>query len=190
VTRLARFFAIGLVLAAPAAFAAAEGGAAESGVGIWKIANFLLLVGFLAYLIGKNAGPFFAARTHKIQEDMAQAEKMRQDAEARVGEVERRLGNLESEMAALRAESEMEAGGETERMRQQTMAEMAKIRANAEREIAAAGKAARLDLKRYSAHLAIQLAEEKVRGRVTPDTQDALVREFVRDLDRPATGRK
>jgi F0F1-type ATP synthase membrane subunit b/b' len=75
-------------------------------------------------------------------------------------------------------------------MRQQTMAEMAKIRANAEREIAAAGKAARLDLKRYSAHLAIQLAEEKVRGRVTPDTQDALVREFVRDLDRPATGRK
>jgi len=189
VTRLARLLAFALILAAPYAFAA-EGGESSSGVNIWQIANFLLLLGFLAYLIGKNAGPFFAGRTRKIQEDMAQAEQMRQQAEARVAEVERRMANLETEMAALRAESEMEAGSETERMRQQTVAEMAKIRANAEREIAAAGKAARLDLKRYSAHLAVELAEEKVRGRVTPDTQDALVREFVRDLDRPATGRK
>lgn len=187
-TRLTRLLAW-VVLAAPAALAA-EGGESGGGVDIWKIANFLLLLGFLAYLIGKNAGPFFAARTSKIQEDMAQADKMRQDADARVAEVERRMANLESEIAALRAESEMEAGSETERMRQQTVAEMAKIRANAEREIAAAGKSARLDLKRYSAHLAVELAEEKVRGRVTPDTQDTLVREFVRDLDRPAAGRK
>ena len=56
-------------------------------------------------------------------------------------------------------------------------------------EIAAAGKAARLELQRYSAHLAIGLAEDISRGRMTADTQDALVREFVRDLGQPPSSR-
>jgi hypothetical protein len=37
-------------------------------------------------------------------------------------------------------------------------------------------------LKRYAAELAIGLAEQKIRARMTPETQDALVRGFVRDL--------
>lgn len=184
--RFASLVWLGMAGLAPA-FAQAEKG--EAGLDLWKWLNFGLLVAGLGYLIGKNAGPFFAARSKKIREDMAQAEEMHKEAEARMGEVERRLASLESEISALRAESEREAGSENERMRQQTIAEMAKIRAHAEQEIAAAGKAARLDLKRYSARLAVSRAEETVRGRITPATQDGLVREFVRDLDRPAPGR-
>ena len=67
-------------------------------------------------------------------------------------------------------------------MAQHTAAEIAKIQAHAEQEIASAGKAARMELKRYSAELAIDLAEQKIRARMTPETQDALVRGFVRDL--------
>jgi hypothetical protein len=44
-----------------------------------------------------------------------------------------------------------------------------------------------MDLKRYSADLAIDLAEQKIRARLTPDQQDALVRGFVRDLDSTAS---
>ena len=51
-----------------------------------------------------------------------------------------------------------------------------------EQEIASAAKAARTDLKRYSAQLAVELAERKLRDRMTPDTQNALVRGFVRHL--------
>lgn len=74
-------------------------------------------------------------------------------------------------------------------MRLQKAGEIARIKEHAEQEIAAAGKAARLELKRYSAELAIGLAEEKVRRRITPETQDALVRGFVRELDQPSNGR-
>ena len=186
--RMVSVFVLGLALMVPAALAATEGGG-EGNLELWKVANFLLLAGGLGYLIGKHAGPFFAARSKKIREDMTQADEMRQEAEARVGAVERRLANLESEIAALRSESEQEAGSETERMKQQTVDEMAKIRTHAEHEIASAGKAARMELKRYSAQLAIHLAEQKVRGRITPDTQDALVREFVQDLEHPLPGR-
>ncbi|MCL5745635.1 MAG: hypothetical protein M1541_17210, partial [Acidobacteria bacterium] len=40
---------------------------------ILKWANFLLLAGGLGYLIGKNAGPFFATRSQQIRKDMEEA---------------------------------------------------------------------------------------------------------------------
>ena len=52
-----------------------------------------------------------------------------------------------------------------------------------EQEIAAAGKTARVELKQYAAELAVGLAEQKLKARMTPDTQDGLVRGFVRDID-------
>ncbi|PWU09766.1 MAG: hypothetical protein C5B51_05620 [Terriglobia bacterium] len=163
-----------------------ERGFAEEHELALKWANFALLAGGLGYLIGKNAGPFFAARTRKIREQMILAEEARQSAEKRAGEVDRRLANLEKEIASLRSESQKEAESETQRMKQQTVADIAKVRAHAEQEIAAAGKAARLELKRYSAQLALGLAEQKLRSRVTPPTQESLVRGFVRDLDDPS----
>jgi len=147
-----------------------------------KWANFLLLAGVLGYFIGKNAGPFFAARSAGIRQDMDESLRQRQQAEAKAADVDRRLADLEEDIAALRGHSEAEAKAETERMAQQTEAEIAKIQAHAEQEIASAGKAARMALKRYSAELAMGLAEQKVRARLTPDTEDALVQGFVRNL--------
>jgi F-type H+-transporting ATPase subunit b len=147
-----------------------------------KWANFLLLAGLLGYFIGKNAGPFFAARTAGIRKDMEESLRQREEAEAKAADVDRRLANLEKEIAALRGQGEAEEKVETARMAQQTEAEIAKIQAHAEREIASAGKAARMALKRYSAELAMGLAEQKVRARMTPETEDALVQGFVRNL--------
>jgi F0F1-type ATP synthase membrane subunit b/b' len=73
-------------------------------------------------------------------------------------------------------------------MADQVDAEMAKIQEHGGREIAAAGKAARLELKRYAAELALALAEQKVRTRMNPETQDALVRGFVQGLVTPPPG--
>ena len=147
-----------------------------------KWANFLVLAGLLGYFIGKNAGPFFAARSAGIRQDMDESLRQREQAEAKAADVDRRLANLEKDIAALRGQSETEAQAEAERMAQQTAAEIVKIQANAEREIASAGKAARMALKRYSAELAMGLAEQKVRARMTPVTEDALVQGFVRNL--------
>jgi F0F1-type ATP synthase membrane subunit b/b' len=75
-----------------------------------------------------------------------------------------------------------EEKSEHERVRQETAAELAKIRAHAEREIASAGKAARAELKRYEATLAVGVAVDKIRARMNPATQAALVHGFAHDL--------
>jgi len=154
---------------------------------LWKWANFVVLAGALGYMVAKNAGPFFSTRSQQIRKDMVEAQEARQGAEARAADVDRRLASLENEIAALRADSQREAQAERDRLAKQTAGELAKIQAHAEQEIATAGKAARMDLKRYSAELAIQLAEQRIRARMNPETQEALVRGFVRDLEPDAS---
>jgi F-type H+-transporting ATPase subunit b len=181
-----RFATLALVVcftAVPILAEGKEGGEAEGGsLEIWKWANFVVLAGGLGYLIGKKGGPFFAARSVKIRKDLVDAGEVRNQAEARAAEVDRRLANLEAEIAALRADSGKEEEAEAGRFGQHTAAEIAKTQAHAEEEIVAAGKAARMELKRYCADLAVGLAEQKIRARMTPETEDALVRGFVRDL--------
>jgi F-type H+-transporting ATPase subunit b len=175
--------------ALPLACLAQEGGE-SGGMKAWEWANFIVLAAGLGYVIGKNAGPAFEARSRKIRQEMVEAGEMKEEADARAAAVERRLANLEAEIAALRAEARQEEQAEVSRYGQQTTAEIAKIQARAGQEIAAAGKAARMELKRHAARLALDLAEAKLRARMTPETEDALLGGFVRNLDevsRPRT---
>ena len=154
----------------------------EGGLEIWKWANFLVLAGGLGYLIGKNAGPFFATRSAGIRKDLEDSLRQRKEAEAAAAEVDRRLATLESEIAVLRTESQRELAVGGERLASQSADYIAKIQVQAEQEISSAGKHARVDLKRYSAELAVGLAEQKIRARMTGSAQDAMVESFVRDL--------
>jgi F-type H+-transporting ATPase subunit b len=155
---------------------------------IWLIANFVILVAGLGVLIGKNAGPFFRARAHKIREEIVRGEDARQDAEKRADDVDRRLANLDAEIAGLRADSQREIEIQMGRMRERTATEHARILAQSQQEIVAAGKTARAELKRYSAELAIGLAERKIRARMNPEIQDSLIGSFVENLNAPPPG--
>jgi F-type H+-transporting ATPase subunit b len=165
--------------------AAAHGGAAHGGGALeyWKWANFALLAGALGWVIRKNAGPFFQARSLSIRKAMAEADAIRAEAERRSAEVDARLAGLGEEIARLKTEALAEQQAENERFRAQTAAEMVKVQAQAEQEIAAAGKQARLDLKRHSASLALEAAEGKIRARMTPAAQQALIESFTRSLE-------
>jgi F-type H+-transporting ATPase subunit b len=157
----------------------------EQGLEPWKWVNFAILVGALGWLIGKNAGPFFASRSQQIRKGIADAEQIRLEAEARVAAVDAQLANLATEIEQMRKAARDEQIAEGERIRQRTVAELAKAQERGEQEIAAAGKAARLELKRYAAQLALDLAAQKIQQRMNPESDDALVQDFVRELARP-----
>ncbi len=109
----------------------------------WKWANFLVLAGLIGWLVKKNAGPYYAARSLQIKKDIIEAADFRQQAEARAAAVERRLAGLDADIAALRSDSAHEAKTESERLSRQTAAEIGKIEKHAEEQIASAGNAAR-----------------------------------------------
>lgn len=159
----------------------------EPGI-FWGWANFVLLAGGLGYLIKKNAGPYFAQRSLEIRKGMADAEDARAASDAKVAEVDRRLANLEAEIEALRRGAQQEAESDAQRVRRESAAEMAKIQSHLAEEIAAAAKSATLELRRYSADLALGLAEQKIAARLSPEIQDRLVGTFVATVARTAGG--
>jgi len=159
---------------------------------VWGWVNFVLLAGGLGYLIKRNAGPYFAQRSLEIRKGMADAEAERAASDAKVAEVDRRLANLQAEIEELRIAAKDEAEADAQHVRREAAAEMAKIQSHLAGEIASAAKSAKLELRRYSAELALALAEQKIAARLSPEKQDALVGGFVAAMAltaaSPATG--
>ena len=141
--------------------------AAEKDMTAWKWGNFAILAIGIGFLLVKQAGPYFSARSAEIRKGIAEADQLRADAEARAAAMDARLANLGVEVEAMRTSARDEAAQEGQRIRQETEREMAKIQAHADTEIASAVKAAQIDLKAYSAQLAINLARKKVLERMT-----------------------
>jgi len=168
--------------------AASEHGGGRQSLDAWKWANFALLAGILGYWVAKNAGPFFERRTREIQSDIAQSEKMRREAEAQAAQMDARLCSIEQEINALRGAAATEQQALAERLERESAAEMRRIQENAAQEIAAAGKLARQELKRYSAQLAIGMAEQQIRSRLSAEADNDLVQSFVRDLKPSGNG--
>ena len=98
--RRAGQFALLFCLAAGLSFAQGKE-AGDGNLQMWKWANFLVLAGALGYLMGKTLPPLFASRSQAITKDMVESQRIRQDAEARAADVERRLAAIETCMALL-----------------------------------------------------------------------------------------
>ena len=159
-------------------------GGEKPGMLIWTSINFVILAGFLVYLARKVGGPALSKRGAEIRSGLAAGEKAKADAEARAAQVQAQLANLGKEVESIRAAARNERDREAERIKRDTQTEIERIRVQAENEIESAGKMARLELQRAAAKMAIQLAEQKVRARMSPEVQAALLQGFLTDLPR------
>lgn len=182
---LAFVVSVALALAAePASSHEAEGNEHNDHTTLWKTLNFAILAGGVGYFVKKHGANFFRNRTETIQRDIAEAARTREKAEARAVEMDRRMANLEAEIADLRRSWREEMAAEETRLKAATEQMLARIQANAEHEIASAVTHARKELRTYSAELALGLAREKIRRRMTPEVADRLVNSFVSEVSR------
>jgi F-type H+-transporting ATPase subunit b len=172
------------LLAAIVSVNAQEGGAANEPAAGWKWANFAILVAGLGYLIAKTLPPLFKSRTAEIQQGIAEAQKIKQEAEQRAAAVEAKTRTLGADIERFRAESKFEMQHEAERIREETAAQITRLEQKAEQDIEATGKTVRRELKSYAAKLALDLAEQRVRARLDANTEQSLVDGFIHNLER------
>ena len=151
---------------------------------VWKWINFAILAGGLGYLLAKSLPKVFADRTFEIQKNITEAQQVKRDAEARAAHMDARLKALGADIENFRKQAAAEMQQEGERIRQETAAQMQKVEQQATLEIESAGKTAARELRRYSAELALKLAEERVRARLDSASESALVDGFVKELGR------
>ena len=187
-----KFFAVAalsalLLFAGPVRAQEQEKEAAKSGAmaepdPLLKWANFGILVLGLGFLAFKAFPPLFRSRTEEIQKGIAEAQKMKQDADARAHAVNARMQTLSTEIEQFRTQAKAEMQQEGERLRQETANQMARLQQQAAQEIDSAGKTARRALKAHAANLALQLAEQKLRSQ--PGAGAGLVDGFIQDLSK------
>jgi len=180
--RLSSVVALGI--AGATWLSAQEGGAMPEPAAGWRWANFVLLVLGLGYLLAKMLPPLFKSRTDEIQKGIAEARAIKQDADKRAAEIEARTATLGADIERFRVEAKAEMQQEGERIRQETAAQIARLEIQAQQEIEISGKIARRELKSYAAKLSLDLAEQRVRERLTPQTEQELVDAFIQDLER------
>jgi len=167
--------------------------AAEQGAGrgsdtlttVFKWVNFLTVFGALGYLLRKPMREFFTGQRAAIQAAIAEGRQARQQAEQRLAEIEQRLARLGDEVESLRQEAAAQAVAEQQRIREATRHEAERILATAQAEIESTSRAARLGLRAYTARLAVNLAEQRIRQQLTPQTHASLFAGFVESLAAP-----
>jgi F-type H+-transporting ATPase subunit b len=180
-------FLFTLVLLAAPPMLAQEGEASpvDTRIGwVFRWLNFAIVFGAISYLAWKKGGPYFRAQAEEISRKIAEGARAREVAERQRQEVQAKLANIESEIAAMRAEAKRDADAEAQRLRALARQEAEKIERAAQAEIAAAERAARMELKALAARMAVERAEALLRKELTPKSEATLFQAFVRELER------
>ena len=179
------FFTLTFAVASARAVEEGTGGNAkqEHAAEIFKWINFAIVAGGLGYVFLKITPPKFRQHAADISSAITKATAAKAEADKQLKDAEGKLARLQQEVAQLRATGEQDAKAEAERIRNATQSDAAKINVAAKAEIEAAERAARLELKAITANLAVDGAESLLAKQLTPQTQEALLANFVKGLE-------
>ena len=149
---------------------------------IFKWINFFTVFAPAIYFGRKPLKAAFDAMRDEIRSDIVTSQQQKSEAEARIAEVETKLARLGEETERLRTEAKTEMAAQFTRIREGAKQETERIAQISKMEIESSRRAAGIELRAFSARLAVQLAEEKLRKQLTPAIHAKLFKSFVADL--------
>jgi len=180
------FFAAILLLYSAAVFASGgTGGEHADPVSVWhdidsyKVLNFGILAIALFFLAKKPVKDFFTSRVKDIENELADLEQKKEEAEKKIGEFEARLKDLDGESKTI-VDSYIKQGEEAKkRILAEAEAEATKLEDMAKRNIELEFKTAKAELKKEITEKAIAEAEKLIQDSISSEDQDRLVSEYL-----------
>ncbi len=149
---------------------------------IWMVFN-LCVVAFIFYrLLRKSAPSFFRNRAEEIQKALNKALREKEDALARLKEVEEKMAKLDDEVKAIEEEALATAEAEKERLAADAEVARERIRKEASEEIERRLQEARRDLRKYSAGLVEDAARELLAREIQDKDEERLIEGFFENL--------
>jgi F-type H+-transporting ATPase subunit b len=167
-------------------------GASEGGGGLgdlfWPALNLVILIAALVYFGRRPILDFFANRQDRIRDDLDAAASALAEAEARHTEWQRKLTRLDAEMARIREQARERAEAERKHILADASAAAERIRRDARSTVDQELRRAREELRREAAELALELAAETLRARVSDADRSRLVDDFIETIERSDRG--
>jgi len=149
--------------------------------------NFAIIFFAIAVPVGRMMPKIIRKRSQNLSHDLKTARAATTDAQARLSAVEAKLAGLGEEIEKFRAQVEQESLEDEKKIKASLGEESARIVAAAEQEIGVAATQARRSLRSFAADLAIEQAASQVK--LTPETDRALIAEFVAGVAADAPGK-
>lgn len=148
----------------------------------FEFINFGIVALALGIPLFRFLPKFLRKRAEKVRTDIETARKATEDANTRLSAVETKLASLDEEIGRFRAEVEAESREDEARIKAALEDESTRIVATAEQEIGAAAAQAKRGLRNFAAELAVEQAAKQMV--LTPETDRALIAEFVGDVNK------
>lgn len=170
---------LSLVLSATPALA--EGGFSFAVEGLYII-DFLILVGLIWAMTKGPLRKFFRARHDAIASEMEAATRLREQAEARLAELDQALSGLEAEIGEIRTKFQEDGEREKARIIAQAEAEAARIQANTTKSLEQEAAKLRQELEKELIDTVMADTEAKVRAQINPMSQNKLTKAYLNTL--------
>ncbi len=158
----------------------------ETTARLFEWINFAVIALCIIVPLAKFLPKIIRKRSQTLSQNLEVARKTTADANTRLSAVEAQLSRLDEEIAKIRAQVEEESKQDEQRIKASIGEESARIIAAAEQEITVAAAQARRGLRHFAADLAIEQAAQQLI--LTPETDRALISEFVREATAVVTG--
>lgn len=149
---------------------------------VLKIANMILFIGVLAYLVGGPMKRAFAERSAAIRRTADEAKERRVKADQMASDIQARLAAIEQEVKAIHERAAAEGERQKRDLIASAEAEAQKILAAARTEVDNRLKHARHELTAYAGQLASERAEQILREKITEQDQKKLFQESLREV--------
>lgn len=143
----------------------------------WKIVNFGVLV-FILFKFGKKPFQnFLRSRTELIEKTLNEAKEARASAEKALREVEERLKTKDAEIQTIISAAQKSGEQERDRIIEESAKLNEKILEQAKTNIEFELKSAKEAIKAEAVELAMELAEKKLKEKLTKEEQERLLDE-------------
>ena len=168
------------------AFASGSGPHADSGVllkdFLYRVLNFGIVVALLVYFLIKPIKKGLSGRRDDIENALAEAKHVKEAAEAKFAEYDRKLGQASEEIAeisdAIRREGELEKQKIIENAKAMALEIEQDVENAAELEVAKV----RIQLQREAVQLAVSVAEELLKKNFTKNDDVRLIDEYIQKV--------
>lgn len=175
-----------LVLTTGLVYASGGEGHADSGVllkdFLWRVMNFAIVIGILVYFLTKPLKKGLSGRRDEIEKALAEAELIKQEAEAKFAEYDRKLAAANAEIAEISAAIKRDGELEKEKIVASAREMAAKIEQDAEKAAALEVSKARTELQAEAVRLAVELAEELLKKNFTGEDDTRLIDEYMQKV--------
>lgn len=145
----------------------------------WKTLDFIILVGFLYWLLAEKIKTFFVGRRQEIKDSMENAAKEKTEAEKKYREYSEKIDKASQEIDGIIEMIKAQGVAEKQKIIEDADKVAQKMKEDAQARIEQEFNKASYQLRSEAVQLSVQMAEEILKKNITAQDHEVMVREYM-----------